>query len=730
MGEPAVRRLFAITYPDDPRRQRRERAIIGETIRSRGNFEHNVSLRSTDADFFPARRGADSVGARSMSDFKVCEHCRRWYRRRTFRRHVSRCQRLQRERREDELPTMERRPSQAGPTRQVPRGVVVHAGHVPSARRLEETLAPHLRPGPVTEAGLRDHVIVGMVDRFYEGHRQPHHRPAVSRRLRDAAALLLACRRADPNIRTMSDCLRPGAFPTILEAARQLSGYDVDSGDVRVVGMPARLRCVIRECISFRHAEVLQSRQVSEAERERVRTETGDLQVLMAASWRDLLMTNARRAQAVRRIDNPPPLPHEEDVAAVIAAARHEEEVYSYALRLQPSVCDFDRLCRALIAGLTVFNRRRAGEVARARLVQFKNRPNPDDIPSEALERLPHDERQSVAAYRVFYVHGKRGRRVPVLLTARNVESIELLIRCRYSLGIVTEPSDGELLFPRNGLPGVPYDTARILRELRARLPLIRPTAFTTLQLRQQLGTLTSIVGSEALTQQVSEFMGHDLATHRRHYGYPVQVAERGTIGACLEKMTRPREGEPAAVATTSAAASAPSTSATSIISVEDHSSKEATTPVASPVAPHSSGSDEDISVPEEAEWAPPVWQPREIPREPGASTSSETPQTPCPAPSSVQPSAATSFRRWTEQENVAIRRAFGLHLRAGKLPTFSECADAKRREPILAGRSTKSLRSRINEALKGRVHLGPRSEEPPPDLSEQGSRQGGSLPG
>ncbi|CAH0749364.1 unnamed protein product [Bemisia tabaci] len=728
MGEPAVRRLFAIAYPDDPKRQRRERAIIGETIRSRGNFEHNVSLRSTDADFFPARRGADSVGARSMPNFKVCENCRRWYRRRTFRRHVSRCLRLQPERREDELPTMERRPSQAGSTRQVPRGLVVHAGHVNSARRLEETLAPHLRPGPVTEAGLRDHVIVGMVDRFYEGHRQPHHRPAVSRRLRDAAALLLACRRADPGIRTMSDCLRPGAFPTVLEAARQMSGYDVDSGDVRVVGMPARLRCVLRECLSFRHAEVLQSRHVSEAERERVRTETGDYQILLSASWRDLLMTNARRAQAVRRIDNPPPLPDEEDVAAVLAAARNEEEVYSYALRLQPSVCDFDRLCRALIASLTVFNRRRAGEVARARLAQFRNRPNPDDIPPEALERLPHAERESIQRYRVFYVHGKRGRRVPVLLTARNVESIELLVRCRYTLGIVTEPSDGELLFPRNGQPGVPYDAARILRDLRSRLPLIRPTALTTLQLRQQLGTLTSIVGSEALTQQVSEFMGHDPSTHRRHYGYPVQVAERGTIGACLERMTRPREELP--VATTSAAPSAPSTSVpgdarevetvdstTSIISVDLHSEEEVTTPVGSPVAPRSSGSGEvPPDSPPEPEWAPPVWHPREIPREPEASTSREpeastsreTPRTPCPAPSSVQPSAASSFRRWTEQENAAIRRAFRLHLQAGKLPTFSECADAKKTEPILAGRSSKSLRSRINEALKGRVHLGP----------------------
>ncbi|KAI7813893.1 hypothetical protein IRJ41_003813 [Triplophysa rosa] len=130
-------------------------------------------------------------------------------------------------------------------------------------------------------------------------------------------------------------------------------------------------------------------------------------------------------------------------------------------------------------------------------------------------------------------IRGKRGRKVPVLVTPIQ-ESINLLIRNR--CGVQNENS---FLFARP-FAMTYFRGSDSIREFAFACNAKNPQTLTSTKFRKQIGTLSEVLNlSNTELDQLADFLGHDIRVHRQFYRLPegtLQLAKMSKIFLALEK--------------------------------------------------------------------------------------------------------------------------------------------------------------------------------------------------
>jgi hypothetical protein len=96
-------------------------------------------------------------------------------------------------------------------------------------------------------------------------------------------------------------------------------------------------------------------------------------------------------------------------------------------LKLNPDPLKFYLLCENLIAEIIIFNCRRGGEVSRATMEDYLT----IDFEGNLEFILCETELKAKDELTMFYVPGKRGRNVPILLTKSMKKCIDLIVTLR-----------------------------------------------------------------------------------------------------------------------------------------------------------------------------------------------------------------------------------------------------------------------------------------------------------
>lgn len=138
----------------------------------------------------------------------------------------------------------------------------------------------------------------------------------------------------------------------------------------------------------------------------------------------------------------------------------------------------------------------------------------------------------------IWFVLGKRGRKVPLLLT-KNVEAgLNLLIECRDKVG-VNPVNPFVFSVPSNGSVKNIRGPDAIRKHVRAS-SLSSPEAIYSINLRKHVATLSQLVNlTETELELLANFMGHDINIHREFYRLPedtLQLAKCSKIMLLMEK--------------------------------------------------------------------------------------------------------------------------------------------------------------------------------------------------
>ena len=159
---------------------------------------------------------------------------------------------------------------------------------------------------------------------------------------------------------------------------------------------------------------------------------------------------------------------------------------------------------------------------------------------SDVIESLTEFEKALCAKLTRIEIIGKRGRIVPVILTAKMKQSVDMLLQYRERINV---SSSNNFIFAIANSDGH-MRGSDTLRKLSMETPLKKPLLLRSTKLQKQIATLSQLVNLSENEQDVlAQFMGHDLKTHRDYYRLPsgtIQVSKVAKLLLQLESGTVP----------------------------------------------------------------------------------------------------------------------------------------------------------------------------------------------
>ncbi|XP_039277836.1 uncharacterized protein LOC111064036 isoform X5 [Nilaparvata lugens] len=276
--------------PDLKERKRKRQAIFDE-LRNRGNYLYNSNIESK-SEILPIRRPDTTKKEVAYHKYVHCVHCLGAFSRKTFYRHESKCPKkilADAEVNTNSLPLFDS--SKASNNVKDCRNHVLKAFSTtifPSSVEDEELVKKifsMMKKDEISLVAMNDTLIKSIGSQFLKNHMDKRDEYNASRKMRDASALLLYCRK-DPAIKNLIDCFKPKHFCLVMEAAQKLSGFDESTGAVKVIGMPARLAYVIQEGAKLKSDTAILSDKLSRATKEAIKTETSEFLQLFKNKWK------------------------------------------------------------------------------------------------------------------------------------------------------------------------------------------------------------------------------------------------------------------------------------------------------------------------------------------------------------------------------------------------------------------------------------------------------------
>lgn len=346
--------------------------------------------------------------------------------------------------------------------------------------------------------------------------------------LRELGRLLIGAREVTP-VKTLRELIQPQNYDHAVSAARHISGYDRQKGSYECASIARKVGHSLHNVALFLKSEGLKNLD------EKTVKASEDFAALYQESWRFDISSNALKQLQQAKWNAPLVLPLTKDVLTLHSFLAAKQEQCLKDLKTDSSCVGWRELAKVTLAQTILFNRRRSGEVSRIPLSRYQLRDitaQPEDV-NLALTELE----QKLCNYFVrFAIEGKRGRRVPVLLTPMMKESLDLLILKRDECGV---PSTNPYLFALPGSSKCLIGSA-CLREFAQHADVANPKALTSTNLRKHIATLSAVLNlQDTEMDQLADFLGHDIRVHRKFYRLPegtLQVAKISKILMALEQ--------------------------------------------------------------------------------------------------------------------------------------------------------------------------------------------------
>lgn len=184
--------------------------------------------------------------------------------------------------------------------------------------------------------------------------------------------------------------------------------------------------------------------------------------------------------------------------------------LHSYLDKLEKvNYYDLNRaqLAKVSLAKIVLFNQRHEGEVSKMPLSAYLSRDKSETHPDIYLA-LSELEKQLCKYFGRIEIRGKRGRKVPVLITPVMQNSLYLLVKMRIECGV---PSEIPYLIARP-LAMSHYRGSDCIREYAKASGAKNPATLLSPKLRKHIGTISKVLNlSHTELDQLADFLGHDI---------------------------------------------------------------------------------------------------------------------------------------------------------------------------------------------------------------------------
>ncbi|XP_028319226.1 uncharacterized protein LOC114473662 [Gouania willdenowi] len=503
--------LEAFSFPKGSKK----RKLHLDLIRNQGNFAHNAAvMKKGEGELVACKRPCKDS---KRDDYMHCAYCQGLFIRKILWRHIKVCQ---------------FRSKEARPQRGKNKVQALCSFAEPAPDDISERiwkLLSVMQADEITSAVKNDRHIIRIAEQLLNKKGSSDASQAYIRQtLRELGRLLIAARNAT-TLKTMADFINPKKYVEVVKAVKLTCGYDEETEKYRVPSLAKKIGNALSKL-----SKVVKVQALIAGDKVLEKKAT-DFQEVHSEKWNELVSATAARNASESQWNVPTMLPFTEDVQKLHTFLNKNCDECSSNLLEEASEKNWSALAKVVMAEIILFNRRREGEVSRMRLSSFLTRDT--STPHGDIDwALSEAEKVLCKHFTRVIIRGKRGRAVPILLTPKMVDALDLLVKKRDACGVI---KTNQYMFARPSAT-THFRGSDSLRSFALACSAKCPKALTSTKLRKHAATLSTVLNmSNTEMDQLANFLGHDIRIHREFYRLPdktLQLAKVSKVLIALEQ--------------------------------------------------------------------------------------------------------------------------------------------------------------------------------------------------
>ena len=328
----------------------------------------------------------------------------------------------------------------------------------------------------------------------------------ISCKMRELGRLLVVLKK-DKQVSALSDVLVPQKFSYLVDCVRELAGFDYETGMVKIPSLAKKLGHSLKQC-----CDILVTSAVMEGQTER-KSEVMDVIYLFNVEWEIQVSKHALRTLETCKWNKSVLLPLTEDIHKLNAYLTEEtRRLSNFFFSDNFNYMSWRKLLMLTLARVILFNRKRVGDVQRLTIEAYDRRHSvTSESDGEILKSLTVVEQILAKNFTRVEVRGKKGRKVPLLLSPEVVSHLDLLLKLRSDASVSIH---NPYVFGYNEKSYVRGCDA--LRVVAAECHAAKPELLTSTNLRKHVATVCQLINlQDADIDQLANFLGHDVRIHR-----------------------------------------------------------------------------------------------------------------------------------------------------------------------------------------------------------------------
>lgn len=341
----------------------------------------------------------------------------------------------------------------------------------------------------------------------------------------------LASQEIDKKIDDFQLIFQPQNFNSAINALRIVAKWDKSIMWFKTPAVANTLTTLLKKCMITLKAECIKKQDYKRKQA------VDDFLVLWHEEVPTVINKKAVEDQIKYKRQKKVILPSKHDIKLLYDYTKKQCETSLHILEKKFNLSSWKTLTECTLILIQIFNRRRAGEIERLTITDYKNQEILDKhVNPDLCEKLSKESQEYAKKFTRITIRGKRDRTVPVLLHAFIIKSIDTILKYRKRAGV---KSSNQYIF------SVPK-ACKLKKEYLRACPLMRkfsrecgatiPSSLRGTMLRKQIATYTAMLNIEdTQVYNLANFMGHAKEIHKNIYRVTVSVREIMDVSRLLE---------------------------------------------------------------------------------------------------------------------------------------------------------------------------------------------------
>lgn len=248
-----------------------------ELLKNKGNLQHNRNVLDKNKGTLIVGRRPLASDVIEAGSFLSCKHCFKFIKKNILYRHINRC------------PFKSDESTVGLPKRRdnlMQSAALLHVDD--DHKKLQMEVFTNMKCDEVTLVAQKDELICLFGSRLLKNHRDRHLKSYISQRLRQLSKFLQLLRILEPDLKDLKDFYVPKYYKIVVQAAKQLSGYDED---LNTFAHPTNALKIGHSILQY--ADILQSQFLINGVDEQKLQNLKDFIQVFSKEWRFSISSNA-----------------------------------------------------------------------------------------------------------------------------------------------------------------------------------------------------------------------------------------------------------------------------------------------------------------------------------------------------------------------------------------------------------------------------------------------------